>query len=65
MISPRSHPAGAGNQAVELRREGVTVTTDAMGQLMVSFGQYGWFPAMLPSEAAEGREASDEEEEGD
>lgn len=49
----RSQPSGTRNQAAALRAEGVTVTTGALGELMVDFAEYGWFPAILPSEAAE------------
>ncbi|KND87681.1 Alkyltransferase-like protein 1 [Tolypocladium ophioglossoides CBS 100239] len=51
IISPRSQPSGAPNQAAALRAEGVEVTTGALGELMVDFAQYGWFPRVLPSEA--------------
>ncbi|EHA48559.1 hypothetical protein MCOR27_010094 [Pyricularia oryzae] len=50
IISPRSAPSGSQNQATALRAEGVTVTTGALGELMVDFKEYGWFPEMLPSE---------------
>ncbi|KAK0388130.1 hypothetical protein NLU13_4375 [Sarocladium strictum] len=53
IISPRSQPDGTLNQAEALRAEGVQVTRSAMGELSVDFEEYGWFPAMLPSEAAE------------
>jgi len=49
----RSQPSGARNQAVALRAEGVTVTTDALGELSVDFAKYGWFPKVLPSEEAD------------
>ncbi|KAF3766587.1 hypothetical protein M406DRAFT_60892 [Cryphonectria parasitica EP155] len=51
-ISPRSQPSGTQNQAAALQAEGVTVTTGALGELMVDFAIYGWFPDMLPSETA-------------
>lgn len=60
----RSQPSGAQNQATALRAEGVTVTTGALGELMVDFAEHGWFPRILPSEAASGVEpdsSSDEE----
>ncbi|KAI2467795.1 DNA binding methylated-DNA--cysteine S-methyltransferase [Annulohypoxylon bovei var. microspora] len=50
IISPRSQPSGAQNQAAALRTEGVTVATDALGELMVDFSKHGWFPEELPSE---------------
>ncbi|KAI0552845.1 MGMT family protein [Xylaria curta] len=53
MISPRSQPSGARNQAAALRAEGVTVSTDALGELSVDFAEYGWFPDSLPSEEAD------------
>lgn len=62
VISPRSHPAGTRNQAAALRAEGVTVTTGALGELMVDFGEFGWFPRELPSEAG-GFDDDEEEEE--
>ncbi|KAF5132743.1 Alkyltransferase-like protein 1 [Metarhizium anisopliae] len=68
VISPRSQPDGAQNQAAALRDEGVHVTRGAMGEFMVDFGEYGWFPRVLPSEAV-GDEAwessTGEEEEGE
>jgi len=53
IISPRSQPSGAQNQAEALRAEGVTVTENAMGELSVDFKDFGWFPEDLPSIAAE------------
>ncbi|KAK1911444.1 hypothetical protein P3342_012745 [Pyrenophora teres f. teres] len=50
-ISPRG-PSAAAHQADALRREGVEVRQDAMGLYTVDLGEYGWFPDMLPSEAA-------------
>ena len=50
-------PGAAARQAAELRREGVTVATGNMGELSVDFGAYGWFPNVLPSEAAESSES--------
>lgn len=49
----RSQPSGARNQAAALRAEGVEVKTGALGELSVDFGEYGWFPEELPSEAGE------------
>ncbi|OWT42526.1 6-O-methylguanine DNA methyltransferase, DNA binding domain-containing protein [Pochonia chlamydosporia 170] len=46
-----SQPNGAQNQAEALRGEGVEVTRTAMGEFMVNFDEYGWFPRALPSEA--------------
>ncbi|KFY68268.1 hypothetical protein V496_01188 [Pseudogymnoascus sp. VKM F-4515 (FW-2607)] len=62
MISPRGHPSGAANQATVLRGEGVTVTNGALGEFLVDFGEYGWFPRQLPSDEAAGVELSSEEE---
>ncbi|KAI0162484.1 MGMT family protein [Pestalotiopsis sp. NC0098] len=50
VISPRSRPSAAGDQAVALAAEGVVVTTGSLGELSVDFGEYGWFPRSLPSE---------------
>ncbi|KAI8957924.1 DNA binding methylated-DNA--cysteine S-methyltransferase [Daldinia sp. FL1419] len=58
MISPRSQPSGARNQATALRNEGVTITTGALGELMVDFSECGWFPNELPSEVEEDEESS-------
>ncbi|KAL2125779.1 hypothetical protein VTI74DRAFT_2761 [Chaetomium olivicolor] len=63
VISPRSQPSGARNQAAALQAEGVTVTTGALGELMVDFGEFGWFPRILPSEEAQALVPSDEESE--
>jgi hypothetical protein len=57
----RSVPSGATSQATALQAEGVTVITNAMGELLVDFGEYGWFPRLLPSDAATGVEPSDSE----
>lgn len=45
-----------------LRGEGVTVTNGALGEFLVDFGEYGWFPRQLPSDEAAGVELSSEEE---
>ncbi|KAG6017908.1 hypothetical protein E4U54_001236 [Claviceps lovelessii] len=60
-ISPRSHPHGVQDQAAALRADGVQVTRGALGEMTVDFAVYGWFPGMLPSEAAD---EVDEEEDG-
>ncbi|TVY87075.1 Alkyltransferase-like protein, partial [Lachnellula willkommii] len=54
IISPRGHPSGAANQAQVLRGERVTVRTGNLGELMVDFAEYGWFPRQLPSDEAAG-----------
>ncbi|KAK3990723.1 hypothetical protein QBC44DRAFT_324639 [Cladorrhinum sp. PSN332] len=59
VISPRSQPSGSRNQAAALELEGVTVTTGALGELMVDFGEYGWFPSSLPSDI-DGEDFDDE-----
>jgi methylated-DNA-protein-cysteine methyltransferase-like protein len=61
----RSQPSGARNQAAALEAEGVTVTTGALGELMVDFAEFGWFPRILPSEEAMGVVPSDEDGEDD
>ncbi|KAI9700678.1 MAG: hypothetical protein M1836_002047 [Candelina mexicana] len=58
-ISPRG-PSGATRQAAALRREGVRVSRGSLGELTVDFGIYGWFPSILPSEAAEESDSDDE-----
>lgn len=55
----RSQPTGSQNQAAALRAEGVTVTTGALGELMVDFGEFGWFPEVLPSEEGEEDEGNE------
>ncbi|RYO93416.1 hypothetical protein DL766_000806 [Monosporascus sp. MC13-8B] len=60
MISLRSQPSGARNQAAALQAEGVEVTTGALGELSVDFAEFGWFPETLPSE--EGEETSNDED---
>ena len=62
IVPRRSQPSGARNQAAALQAEGVTVTTGALGELMVDFAEFGWFPRVLPSEEAQGVLPSDEEE---
>ncbi|CAI6020776.1 unnamed protein product, partial [Clonostachys chloroleuca] len=49
LISHRG-PGSAARQAAALRAEDVEVTEDAMGEFMIDFGEYGWFPEVLPSE---------------
>ncbi|RAK94889.1 MGMT family protein [Aspergillus ibericus CBS 121593] len=49
MISHRG-PGSAERQAEVLRGEGVEVEGDAMGELYVDLGRFGWFPDVLPSE---------------
>ncbi|KAI1852594.1 hypothetical protein JX265_003076 [Neoarthrinium moseri] len=53
VISPRSQPSGARNQATVLQAEGVTVSTGSLGELTVDFAEFGWFPRSLPSEEEE------------
>ncbi|KAF1921220.1 6-O-methylguanine DNA methyltransferase [Ampelomyces quisqualis] len=60
-ISPRG-PGAASQQADALRREGIEVRQDAMGQYTISLAEYGWFPDALPSESGL-VESSDEEDE--
>lgn len=50
LCTTRSQALGAQNQADVLREEGVRVTANAMGELMVDFDEFGWFPSHLPSE---------------
>ncbi|KIW08051.1 uncharacterized protein PV09_00995 [Verruconis gallopava] len=57
-ISPRG-PGSTARQAAALRKEGVQVDRNAMGEFSVDFSTYGWFPDMLPSEEEE-LEDSDE-----
>ncbi|PHH85651.1 hypothetical protein CDD83_117 [Cordyceps sp. RAO-2017] len=58
IISPRSDPSGARQQADALCAEGVEVTRRALGELAVDFAVHGWFPSALPSGDA-GRDGSD------
>jgi len=50
IISSRSHPSGALAHATVLRQDGVVVSIGNMGELMVDFMEYGWFPKQLPSD---------------
>lgn len=34
----------------------MTVNTGALGEFLVDFGEYGWFPRQLPSDEAAGVE---------
>ncbi|KAK8862541.1 6-O-methylguanine DNA methyltransferase [Apiospora arundinis] len=63
LISPRSQPSGARNQAAALEAEGVEVSTGSLGELSVDFSLYGWFPRSLPSEADELDDDDDQDEE--
>lgn len=63
VISPRSQPAGSQNQAAALEAEGVAVSRTALGELTVDFKDFGWFPRILPSEAAEGLHPHDDDDE--
>ncbi|KAI8634317.1 DNA binding methylated-DNA--cysteine S-methyltransferase [Xylariaceae sp. FL1651] len=63
VISPRSQPSGARNQAAALRGEGVTVSTGALGELLVDFAEYGWFPSSLPSEELDEEDEDDSDSE--
>ncbi|KAL1854523.1 Alkyltransferase-like protein 1 [Paecilomyces lecythidis] len=66
MISHRG-PGSAARQAAALRREGVRVDTDAMGEMYVDLGRYGWFPDRLPSEEGlteDSEDGGEEEDEG-
>ena len=51
-------PGGATRQAAVLRQEGVVVGRGHLGELMIDFGAFGWFPNCLPSEEGQ---ASDSE----
>lgn len=40
-------------QETALSHEGVQVVRGALGERSIDFSEYGWFPEILPSEAAE------------
>ena len=61
----RSQPSGTQTQATALRSEGVQVQRSALGELTVDFGDYGWFPKILPSEDDCTLDEDDEEDEGE
>lgn len=63
-ISPRG-PSGASRQAAALRREQVHVDQGSMGEYSIDLATYGWFPDVLPSEAAELSSDEDEENESE
>ncbi|KAH8797925.1 methyltransferase [Xylogone sp. PMI_703] len=48
IISTRA-PGWAHRQAQYLRREGVNVEADNMGDYHINFKTYGWFPSQLPT----------------
>ena len=48
---------GASRQATALRAEGVAVSRGSLGEHLVDFSTYGWFPRMLPSDEAESDES--------
>ncbi len=50
----RGTASGAAGQAAALRLEGVRIDQGNMGEFMVDFATYGWFPDVLPSEEVEG-----------
>lgn len=54
-------PSAASHQADALRREGVEVREDAMGQYTVDLAKYGWFPDVLPSESDQVESSEDED----
>ena len=54
---------GASRQADALRAEGVEVT-ERGGEFMIDLDDFGWFPDMLPSEAAELEDDEDRSEAG-
>ena len=56
-------PSAASHQADALRREGVEVREDAMGQYTIDMGKYGWFPDVLPSESGLVESSGEEEDE--
>lgn len=60
--SQQRGPSAASHQADALRREGVEIREDAMGQYTIDLSKYGWFPDVLPSETGL-VESSDEEDE--
>ncbi|OMP81796.1 hypothetical protein BK809_0006104, partial [Diplodia seriata] len=57
-------PGGASRQAAALRREGVHVGRGSLGEYLVDFAAYGWFPSELPSEAAAGVDDSESDASG-
>ncbi|KAF3910401.1 hypothetical protein ABW20_dc0103538 [Dactylellina cionopaga] len=61
VISLREVASGMSRQAEVLRSEGVTVSRDRQGQMSVNFGEFGWFPRVLPSREGEEDDYSDEE----
>lgn len=63
MLTGQRGPNAAAHQADALRREGVVVTQDGMGQYTVELEEYGWFPDMLPSEAGQVEDSETDEDE--
>lgn len=61
----RSRPGGAQNQAEALRREGVHVSRNAVGENLIDLKRYGWFVPVLPSEEGSSNRSGDEGENAD
>ncbi|KAI9704541.1 MAG: hypothetical protein M1820_005615 [Bogoriella megaspora] len=51
-ISPRG-PGSAARQAAALKKEGVRVERGSLGEYIIDFQTYGWFPDILPSDENE------------
>jgi hypothetical protein len=52
---------GARRQAMALQGEGVRVERGSMGEYTVDLMEYGWFPSVLPSEAAQVEDSESED----
>lgn len=51
---------GARQQATAIEAEGVQVTRGSLGEYLVDFATYGWFPDRLPSDLSEDDEDDEE-----
>ncbi|KAG9683678.1 DNA binding methylated-DNA--cysteine S-methyltransferase, partial [Aureobasidium melanogenum] len=61
-ISPRG-VNGARQQATAIEAEGVQVTRGSLGEYLIDFSIYGWFPDRLPSDLSEDDGDNEDDEE--
>lgn len=54
---------GARQQATAIEAEGVQVTRGSLGEYLIDFAVYGWFPDRLPSDLSEDDEDDNDDEE--
>lgn len=54
---------GARQQATAIEAEGVQVTRGSLGEYLIDFSIYGWFPDRLPSDLSEDDGDNEDDEE--